>query len=371
MKVPTRGALGAIVILAAVGLASPAEAQEVPETQEGEHVVRRGDTLWDIARRYLQNPFLWNYVFEANRDVVQNPHLIFPDDRISIPGLPGDATAVELPADEAPRTVEAPPERTRFYTPSVADEPEPESSPEMVDHDAPEMESTVIRQDEFRAAPWIAEPATLSFIGELITVVEREQLPMRPHSALPYDRVFLNYQSTDRPEIDDELVLVREGRSYRGYGKVIRPTGIVRVIAIDDEVFEAVIEDQFEQVIVGDLALPIESFPGPIAKAENEVEAGPEGEIIGFYDEPEFAKMYGAIFVDLGESDGLQIGDELVAFLPERKAGGGYGEQLPPEPVANLRVVRVEERSATVKVMQKFLPWLEPGLPVRLVTTGS
>src|SRR5688572_25578497 len=42
---------------------------------EGEvaHVVKRGDTLWDIAKAYLKDPFRWPEVFQRNTDVVENP----------------------------------------------------------------------------------------------------------------------------------------------------------------------------------------------------------------------------------------------------------------------------------------------------------
>src|SRR5215203_2185395 len=48
-------------------------------TLEGEvtHVVKKGDTLWDIAKAYLKDPFRWPEVFQRNTDVVENPHWIY------------------------------------------------------------------------------------------------------------------------------------------------------------------------------------------------------------------------------------------------------------------------------------------------------
>ena len=45
---------------------------------EVEHVVKRGDTLWDIAKEYLKDPFKWPEVFRRNSDIVENPHWIYP-----------------------------------------------------------------------------------------------------------------------------------------------------------------------------------------------------------------------------------------------------------------------------------------------------
>ena len=49
------------------------------------HVVKRGDTLWDLAKAYLKNPFRWPEVFQRNTDIVENPHWIYPGETIRIP----------------------------------------------------------------------------------------------------------------------------------------------------------------------------------------------------------------------------------------------------------------------------------------------
>jgi len=53
-----------------------------------EYVVVKGDTLWDISGKFLEQPWQWPAIWHANPQI-ENPHLIYPGDRVSLVYIDG------------------------------------------------------------------------------------------------------------------------------------------------------------------------------------------------------------------------------------------------------------------------------------------
>ncbi|KRG76974.1 peptidoglycan-binding protein LysM [Stenotrophomonas ginsengisoli] len=89
-----------VAACAMLTVATYAAAAQVNEGHPTTYVVQKGDTLWDISARFLKKPWLWPEIWQANPQV-QNPHLIYPGDVLSLAYL-DRVVAQPGPRAEAP-----------------------------------------------------------------------------------------------------------------------------------------------------------------------------------------------------------------------------------------------------------------------------
>jgi nucleoid-associated protein YgaU len=71
------GSVCAIGISANAYAAKKSSCEFLPNAPDS-HKVVRGDTLWDISGKFLQNPWCWPQVWGLNKDQIKNPHWIYP-----------------------------------------------------------------------------------------------------------------------------------------------------------------------------------------------------------------------------------------------------------------------------------------------------
>ena len=60
---------------------------------ERTYTIEKGDTLSKIAKEQLGHASAWKQIFEANRDVLDDPDRIFPGQVIKLPPADTDTTA--------------------------------------------------------------------------------------------------------------------------------------------------------------------------------------------------------------------------------------------------------------------------------------
>lgn len=71
-----------VSLYATIGIAF-ADELTIKEDIPDRYVVVKGDTLWDIADMFLQDPWKWQEIW-YNNPQVENPHLIYPGDIIAL-----------------------------------------------------------------------------------------------------------------------------------------------------------------------------------------------------------------------------------------------------------------------------------------------
>lgn len=92
MKAAGRGLLA---LVAALTLGA-----DVPDTPDAQvHVVRPGESLWQIAAASIGDASLWPAIYRANRDQIVDPHILHPGQRLAIPDVdPASRAAVRREA---------------------------------------------------------------------------------------------------------------------------------------------------------------------------------------------------------------------------------------------------------------------------------
>ncbi len=112
---------GVLAAFLAAAVPVSADTIQLKNGHPDRYVVQKGDTLWDISKRFLEDPWRWAGVWTINEQV-QNPHLIYPGDVIVLTWKDGKPqlgvqreeaaappTEQPAPAGETPAEQTAPP----------------------------------------------------------------------------------------------------------------------------------------------------------------------------------------------------------------------------------------------------------------------
>ncbi len=350
-----------------LGVAPDARAQ-APET----HTVKSGDTLWDIARRYLNDPFLWPDIYRLNTMVVEDPHWIYPGEVLrlapsetvtAVPQTDTPTPGAGIPADSAPAQpglAELPPDEseaeadtTRIFPPSRG-----RSLQETI---AATEERPVrpLTRYEFHSSGFLTEGERLSF-GRLIGPVTPSQIPAAGRGSITmYTRVVLEAPEGASYQVGDSLVIADVAQRIDDWGRVVRPTGLARVVELSQGHPVAELVAVYGEVLRGQALLPAEKFADPGVVRPVAVADGIEAEVVGWPGRRELKGAGIVLFIDKGRNAGVAPGD--VFELRRRPARSREGYVNVDELMATLQIVHVRERSATARVLSVVSPEIAPG----------
>ena len=355
------------------------------------HTVREGDTLWDLARQYRGDPFLWPDIYRVNTDVVEDPHWIYPGEVLrlaasvgvaAVPSTdtppPSDTTAVaEAPSSE-PEPLAAdpstPPASLASLTKEAAEQEE--YQPLFGKPAVQSMQETMkayleqpyrpLRRSEFYSSGFLTENEKLPY-GKVLGPVTPPQIRAlsRNAGALPYTVISVEAPRRAAYQVGDTLLVTRTGAEVRAYGDVVVPTGLVRVVDTADGKYLAEVVAMYGAIRAGQQVLPAEPFASGGEHRAVPVEQGITARLLGGPTRQELKAPQMVVFIDKGRRDGVAMGDLFeIRRTPARLSDGTIRVD---EVMATLQIVHVRERSATARLLNVISPDIAPGAQVRQV----
>lgn len=301
-----------------------------------EHVVRRGDTLWDISAYYHRTPYDWPRIWSFNPNI-QNPHWIYPGDHVRL-RKPSEE------ADDRPAVVMG------LRSPSVS-------------------RQTVFLRDE-----GFLDDAKKDQWGSISGSPEDVMLLTEG------DVIYLEMKKDQNPQVGEELTVFHDIRpAPKGKGAVVRILGTARVDTFDPNtrIARATLTESLDPVERGMAVGPVGRRFDVVPPVRNSAEK--VAHIIASVYPREFHGRDQVVFLDVGSEDGIVAGNRFFVLRrgdPWRAGLAGAGDlsdqsikmnsklgvdtesvhgtnrdkDYPDEIVGELRVLRVREHTATCLV---------------------
>ncbi len=366
------------------------------------HTVRPGDTLWDLSRQYLGDPFLWPEIYRLNTTVVEDPHWIYPGEVLRLAGgaevsaVP--ATDTPLPPVEAAAPVagapiaeaepaeaaETPPEPFALAEPQMGDYNEGGDPRDSVDltplvgdnrrtaATGPDLQLSFqrafrpIRRSEFYSSGFLTEEQALPYgkmLG-LVTPLQIEEVSNRTTAQL-FSRVAVTPPAGGQYQVGDTLLTVYLQREIRGHGFVVMPTGLIRVIDVSRPENLAEVVATYGPIRDQQRVLPAEKFTDPGNVRPVPISDGVKGRLLAHRDQQPLTGPQDVVFLDRGRRDGVALGD-LFEIRQEPRDRRGVAAVI-DDVMATVQVVHVGERTSTARVVRVVQPDIPAGTEARQV----
>ena len=291
------------------------------------YIVEKGDTLWDIAGRFLKKPWHWPEIWHVNKQIA-NPHLIFPGDVIKLIYIDGQKKL----------TVS---QRSYKLSPGSGDE---------------KLEPRIYATPISDAIATIPLDEINSFLSKS-RFLEEGELEMAPYVLAGAKKRLILGKGDNlyaRGEFADDIAsygIYRKGETYidpetkEVLGIQVMDIGSGVMQAVKDEIATLGVTRAVKEVRVGDRLMPneersIEStfFPSPPAKQV-------EGVIMAVEDGVAKVGMLDVVILNRGERDGLEVGNVLAIY----KRG-----EVVKDRIAKEDIVLPEENAGLLMVFQSF-----------------
>ena len=306
------------------------------------YIVVRGDTLWDIAGRYLKSPFLWPQIWDANK-YIKDAHWIYPGDPILLPKLSvlaeqaGQANAAGLPEGIAE---------------SAATQGAETGSGTGAGAGAAESLHPVTEEQSLQCAQYVVrdrEDESLFLLGseqgaDKMGLAERDVVYLSKGSNS-------GVKAGDLYTLHHEAYSVHHPLSGKNLGTKVETTGWVKVIMVFEDTACAVIEQSCSDVHAGDYLKPFERVNVPMvvgrtpAACCSPANGKVTRHVVDLQDDASIAGQGQFLTVDAGTEDGVAPGSVFSLFRINYPS-----VPTPRRVLGEATVVAVRDRTATAKI---------------------
>jgi hypothetical protein len=282
--------------------------------------VKKGDTLWDISKKFLAEPWLWPEVWYFNPQIA-NPHLIYPGDTL-VMSYVGNKPQIRVlrPGEKTLSGVNA--QVSSFEVPSKVVKLSPRVRTQSID----------------AAIPMIPINAISSFLSSsrVLTAEELRGLPVIVGSL---DKHLISGPDTtvyalNVPDSDDvRYSIVRKGRVFKHHktkeilGYEALEIGDAKLISKTNAqgVSNLIVKNNVREVLKHDmLAGPdVNTIVANFLPSAPAVEV--RGEIIALHNAISNVASNQIVIMDVGSRDGLEVGNVLAID----QTGEAVREKLP------------------------------------------
>jgi len=312
--------------------------QEFPEGAKV-YTIQKGDTLWNLAREYLGDPYLWPQLWERN-PYIKDSHWIYPGDPLIV-DVAVEEQAVE-PAEEQP--AEAPE--------AVA----PEGAPEevAVEEGVPQPVGTTADVNCF--AILVQDDSVFPF-----TIRSAEAGDMQDHFSVS-NIVYIDGGTAEGVKAGDRFFILERAHELKHpvsrakMGIVYRRMGILKVLCAQEHTSICEITDACDPISIGDVLQPYEPIPVPLAFPVDPTRRcdPPNGKLTGYIvytkDDLLNAATGLPVMIDLGKAENVYPGQFATVFRDNDVEG------MPRIVLGEVGILTVGEGYATAVVTRSLMP---------------
>lgn len=332
------------VIALALALGSTQSyAEEIALAQDHpqRYTVAKHDTLWDIAARFLKNPWQWPKIWKANPHI-KNPDLIYPGDVLVLEYPDGQPHLVLERGDQNPRLEK--------LQPQIRETPVEQAIPTIPYEAVRQFLTTprVVTNEEIGAAPYIVSLVNNRLIGGSGDTVYVRGIENHADHSQGYT-VFRQGKALEDPETHE---ILGYNALYVADAHLTR-RGDPATLALSHSVREVLVGDRLLPVTQETLAM--DYHPHPPVKAI-------QGHIIDVLDGVSQIGLYNLVVIDRGTQDGLEKGHVLEIWRHGLKVLDSVAKRasewvtLPDERAGLVLIFRPFDRVSYGIIMQTTFP---------------